>query len=121
MTKTVSFDESVFRELGDELGAEDTAMVLNTFLADTANRLLRLEAGGEVRSAIRREAHSIKSSAATFGFGTLSQVARDLEAGAEAMPQAALRESVQELRRAFEATRTFAQDKLLNPLSGAAA
>lgn len=121
MTETISFDESVFRELGDELGAEDTALVLNTFLTDTANRLLRLEADGQVRSAIQREAHSIKSSAATFGFERLSQVARDLEAGAEAMAQAALRESIRELRRAFEATRAFAQDKLLNTASGAAA
>ncbi len=121
MTETFSFNESVFRELGDELGAEDTAMVLNTFLADTANRLLRLEADVQVRSAVKREAHSIKSSAATFGFEMLSQAARELEAGAEKMAQVALRESVHELRRAFEATRAFAQDKLLNTLSGAAA
>lgn len=113
MTETLSFDETAFRELGQELGAEDAAAVLNVFLADTANRLLRLEADGQIRSVIKREAHSIKSSAATFGFGALSQLALQLEAGAEALPQAELRRSIHGLRYAFEAAREFAQGTLL--------
>ncbi len=119
MTETFSFDEPVFRELGDELGAEDTTALLNVFLADTANRLIRLEAEDQARSVIKREAHSMKSSAATFGFRMLSQLARQLEAGAEAMSQAALQGSIHELRQAFEATRIFAQRNLLNTDLGA--
>jgi HPt (histidine-containing phosphotransfer) domain-containing protein len=118
MTQTFSFDEPVFRELGDELGAEDTAAVLNAFLADTAKRLHRLETDDQSRSDIKREAHSMKSSAATFGFRMLSQLARELEAGVETMPQAALQESIRKIRQAFEATLAFAQANLLNTGSG---
>ncbi len=121
MTETFSFDEPVFRELGDELGAEDTTALLNVFLADTANRLIRLEAEDQARSVIKREAHSMKSSAATFGFRMLSQLARQLEADAETMSQAALQGSIYELRQAFEATRIFAHRNLLNGASGATA
>lgn len=120
MTHTFSFDEPVFRELGDELGAEDTAAVLQAFLADTAKRLDRLEADDQSLSDIKREAHSMKSSAATFGFRMLSQLARELEAGVETMPQAALRESIRELRQAFEATSAFARANLLKTGCGAA-
>jgi HPt (histidine-containing phosphotransfer) domain-containing protein len=121
MTQTFCFDESVFRELGDELGPDDTAALLNVFLADTARKLIRLEAEDQARSVIKREAHSMKSSAATFGFRMLSQLARQLEAGAEAMSQAALQGSIHELREAFEATRAFADRNLLNGASGATA
>jgi HPt (histidine-containing phosphotransfer) domain-containing protein len=120
MTQTFSFDESVFRELGDELGAEDTEMVLKTFLEDTATKLLRLEADGQSRSVIKRDAHSMKSSAATFGFRMLSQLARELEAGVDAMPEAALQRAIDELRQTFEATRIFARSNLLNAGPGMA-
>ncbi|MDI1262609.1 MAG: Hpt domain-containing protein [bacterium] len=118
MTQTFSFDEAVFRELDAELGAEDTAEILTSFLADTDRKLVRLETDGQTRSVIKREAHSMKSSAATFGFNQLSRLARELEAGAESMPHAALPESIRELRQTFEATRSFARDNLLNIKSG---
>jgi histidine phosphotransfer protein HptB len=121
MTQSFSFDEAVFRELGSELGAEDVAALLNVFLADTAKKLVRIEAEDQARAVIKREAHSMKSSAATFGFKVLSQTARQLEAGAEAMPQTALQASISELRQAFEATRAFADGNLLHGTSGAAA
>jgi histidine phosphotransfer protein HptB len=121
MTQAFSFDESVFRELGNELGADDMVALLNVFLADTAKKLIRIGAEDQPRSVIRRDAHSMKSSAATFGFRVLSQTARQLEAGAEDMPQADLQATIGELRQAFEATRAFADRNLLNGTSGAAA
>ncbi|WKA29938.1 Hpt domain-containing protein [Bradyrhizobium roseum] len=121
MTQSFSFDEAVFRELGSELGADDLVALLNVFLADTAKKLVRIEAQDQTRAVIKREAHSMKSSAATFGFRVLSQTARQLEAGAEDMPQAALQASIGELRLAFEATRVFADRNLLQGTSGAAA
>lgn len=121
MTQPFSFDEAVFRELGSELGPDDTVALLNVFLADTAKKLIRIEAKDQARATIKREAHSMKSSAATFGFRGLSQTARQLEAGAETMPQDALRASIEELRQAFEATRAFADRNLLQRASGAAA
>jgi HPt (histidine-containing phosphotransfer) domain-containing protein len=121
MTQPFSFDEAVFRELESELGPDDTVALLSVFLTDTAKKLIRIEAEDQTRAIIKREAHSMKSSAATFGFRLLSQTARQLEASAEAMPQDALRGSIGELRQAFEATRTFADRHLLNGASGAAA
>lgn len=121
MTETFSFDEAVFRELGSELGPDDMVALLNVFLADTAKKLVRIEAEDQARTVIKREAHSMKSSAATFGFRVLSQTARQLEAGAEALPLAALQTSISELRRAFEETRAFADRNLLQHASGAAA
>jgi HPt (histidine-containing phosphotransfer) domain-containing protein len=121
MTQTFSFDEAVFRELGNELGPDDMAALLNVFLADTAKKLVRIEAADQPRAVIKREAHSMKSSAATFGFRVLSQTARQLEAGAEALPQSELQASIGELRQAFEETRAFADRNLLPDASGAAA
>jgi hypothetical protein len=67
----------------------------------------------QARATIKREAHSIKSSAATFGFVELSTLARELESAALAMSSAELRESVGTLRRAFERTERFARANLL--------
>lgn len=121
MTQPFSFDEAVFRELGSELGPDDTLALLNVFLADTAKKLIRIEAEDQTRAIIKREAHSMKSSAATFGFRVLSQTARQLESVAEEMPPDALQASILEVRKAFEATRAFADRNLLNGASGAAA
>jgi HPt (histidine-containing phosphotransfer) domain-containing protein len=108
------FDKAVFHLLGAELGEADAIEVLGAFLADTAGKMERLAAIGEARPLIKREAHSIKSSAATFGFEDLSRLARELESGAETMPAAKLQESIGELRRSFETTRQFAQTDLLH-------
>jgi HPt (histidine-containing phosphotransfer) domain-containing protein len=121
MTQPFSFDEAVFRELGSELGPDDMGALLNVFLADTAKKLMRIEAEDQPRAIIKREAHSMKSSAATFGFRALSQTARQLEVSAEDMTQAALQALIGELRRTFEATRAFADANLLNGAPGAAA
>ncbi len=121
MSETFSFDEAVFRELAIELGPDDLAALLNVFLADTAKKLTRIEAKDQARAVIKRDAHSMKSSAATFGFVVLSQTARQLEAGAEEMPQPALQGSISELRQAFEATRAFADRNLLSGAPAGAA
>jgi HPt (histidine-containing phosphotransfer) domain-containing protein len=107
------FDDTVFHSLGAELGEADVLEVLDAFLADTASKMETLAANGEARPLIRREAHSIKSSAATLGFDDLSRLARELEFAAETMTPAKLQESICELRRAFETTRQFAQVNLL--------
>jgi histidine phosphotransfer protein HptB len=114
MTQVFSFNEAVFRELDAELGTEDTAEVLNSFLEDTSRKLDRLEVDGQSRSVIKREAHSMKSSAATFGFNQLSQLAIGLEASAETMSNTALVASIQGLRQSFEATQLFVRNNLLS-------
>jgi HPt (histidine-containing phosphotransfer) domain-containing protein len=114
MNRPFSFDDAVFRSLVAELGEADALEVLQVFLADTADKIARLGANSQVRPQIKREAHSIKSSAATFGFNDLSRLAKELEFGAETMTPAKLQESIFGLRGAFETTRQFAQVNLLN-------
>jgi hypothetical protein len=120
MNENFLFDNTVFHELRTELGAADTVEVLMTFLADTADKLAAIEASSEARPTIKREAHSMKSSAATFGFKDLSRLARELESTAETLPAAQLQQSIAGLRRTFEATEQFAQANLLDSGPGRA-
>jgi HPt (histidine-containing phosphotransfer) domain-containing protein len=115
MSDGLQFDPSVFRVLCSELGAEDAAEVLQAFLADTPRKIAIMGAAMEDRPAIKRQAHSIKSSAATFGFVELSALARDLESGAEGMSVPRLHECVETLRQAFEKTAEYARATLLRP------
>jgi HPt (histidine-containing phosphotransfer) domain-containing protein len=119
MNDTVQFDESVYQILRSELGEEDAVEVLKTFLEDTASKLPKIALKVEDRAEMRREAHSIKSSAATFGFSALSRLARELEAGAASMDIAQMREFVEKLQQAFEAVARFSETNLLT--SGATA
>jgi hypothetical protein len=113
------FDETVFHTLGAELGEADALEVLRVFLADTADKIAELPANGEPRALIKRQAHSIKSSAATFGFEDLSGLARELESSAETMTAAKLQDCLAALRQAFETTRQFARANLLQTRIGA--
>lgn len=112
------FDEAAFDSLGAEIGEADVREVLGAFLEDTASKMAKLAASSQDRPLVGREAHSIKSSAATFGFSSLSRLAMELESGAETMGLAKLQESVCELRQAFETTRQFALANLLDTRSG---
>ena len=120
MNRPSSFDDAVFLLLVAELGDADALEVLQIFLADTADKIARLGVNSQARPQIKREAHSIKSSAATFGFNDLSGLARELEFGAETMTPAKLQESIFELRQAFETTKQFAQVNLLDAGLGTA-
>jgi HPt (histidine-containing phosphotransfer) domain-containing protein len=114
MNRPFSFDEAVFLSLVTELGEADALEVLKVFLADTADKIARLAANSQARPLIKREAHSIKSSGATFGFNDLSRQAKEIEFGAETMTPAKLHESIFELRQAFEMTKQFAELNLLD-------
>lgn len=113
MTTDITFDPSPLRELIAELGEENTLNILRAFLADTAEKLERIRAGEQGRVTIEREAHSIKSSAATFGFDGLSRAARKLESLASELPKSELDEMCSRLRAVFEATQRFAHAVLL--------
>jgi HPt (histidine-containing phosphotransfer) domain-containing protein len=113
MTADPLFDKSVFRVLVAELGADDVAELLEVFMADTSDKIDALTAQYRDRLRTRREAHAIKSSAATFGFAELSGLARDLERGSAATSEAHLEQSVAALRRSFDATSRFARDQLM--------
>jgi HPt (histidine-containing phosphotransfer) domain-containing protein len=115
MNKAPLFDPSVFRRLRSELGNEDAAEVLQAFLADTPGKMALIMSVSTDRPSVRRAAHSIKSSAATFGFANLSALARGLEAGIEGMSAPQLQECAETLGRAFEQTAGFARANLLQP------
>jgi HPt (histidine-containing phosphotransfer) domain-containing protein len=113
MTAGPLFDKSVFRILVAELGAGDVGELLNVFLADTTDKIDALVANDPNRHRTKHEAHAIKSSAATFGFAELSELARELERGSDAMSEADLGQSVAALQRSFDATAGFARDHLM--------
>ncbi len=113
MSETSIFDKTVYLDLVSELGREDTVEVLKAFLADTSRKMEVMASVASDRPTLKREAHSIKSSSATFDFVELSALARKLEAVAETLTIAELLESVVALRQAFERTSQLAQTRLL--------
>lgn len=113
MSEPPLFDQGVFAELSSELGEEDTVEVLKAFLADTSRKMGVMASALQDRSTLRREAHSIKSSAATFGFAELSALAREIESRSETDGPAELFEFVETLGRIFEKTSKLAQAQLM--------
>lgn len=113
MTDDIAFDKNVLRRLVDELGAADAAEVLRAFLEDTRRKFEVLAAEVPDPSLVRQEAHSIKSSAGTFGFTGMSGLAQALEQSALSMPPDQLKSATVALRRSFEMTTDFARSVLL--------
>jgi len=110
-------DEAVFELLKVELGAMDATEVLQAFLADTGRKMTLLACEPLDRTVVKREAHSIKSSSATFGFARLSTHALELETGALSMSQLRLKNAVAELERIFRDTSVLARS-LAEPKDG---
>ena len=106
------FDESAFLSLSAELGADGAAEILETFLSDTSRRLAVIASSRTDRSAVKRQAHSIKSSAATLGFLELSGIACELELGAESASPEELHQAAETLRGAFDKALGFAEAEL---------
>ena len=74
-------ERAILAELAEEIGQAEMGEVLNTFFSESERRLavLRQLSWQADREAIRTEAHTLKSSAATFGFQQLAGLARTLE------------------------------------------
>ncbi len=114
MTKSPFFDKAIFMTLRSELGEEETVEVLEVFLSDTARKLEIMTSAMQDRSTIKRESHSIKSSAATFGFVEFSAFAREIECNIEYLSPSLVPEFVKTLGDAFERVSDFARANLLN-------
>jgi len=112
MNSAEVFDRNVYDGLVGDLGADDVAEVLGAFLADTQGKLDRLMTGSFQREEVRREAHAIKSSAATFGFVELSRLAKDAEKSAPALSPDGLREAVGGLQQSFVQVRRLTETLL---------
>lgn len=82
------FERARFGVLAEEIGAGPAQGLVEVFLGDATERLAAMRsfiAAGE-RKALERSAHSLKSSAATFGFARLAALAREIEGVASTAP-----------------------------------
>ena len=83
----VSVDAATLQKLQDDIGGEAEVMrdLVDTFLGEAPRILatMREALAKEKRSDLHRGAHSLKSTAGTFGAGRLSKLCRELEADTE--------------------------------------
>ena len=85
----VEFTPARFGQLSEEIGSGQACALVEVFLGDAAEHVAamrKLAATGE-RKTLARMAHSIKSSAATFGFERIAAFAREIESVAAEAPQ----------------------------------
>lgn len=86
MSDDAPLDDSVLSALERDLGAEDLAELLGTFIADIHDQLAILWAALDSGDSdvARRAAHTMKSTSATVGAQSLADLCRELEAMATA-------------------------------------
>lgn len=79
------FSFSEYEGLAEEIGRSEMTEVLTAFQAETSKRLknMRTHSLASDRTRLGRDAHTIKGTAATFGFIRLSEVSKWLEQRAE--------------------------------------
>ncbi len=99
-----AFDPGIYETFEQQIGAEGMREIVAIFIGDAQARLAALEvaAPSHACSAIRRDAHTLKSSAATLGLMRMAGEAEAIEFAAEAGEVADLADRVARLRRAFE-------------------
>jgi CheY-like chemotaxis protein len=96
-------EHEMFRTLSEEIGPDGAAHILSVFLTSNTQRLDVMRQGVDTgdRETVEREAHSMKSAAATFGFRHLSELARELEREADGLDHDELGRRVSRLSAAF--------------------
>ncbi|MBB4196549.1 signal transduction histidine kinase/HPt (histidine-containing phosphotransfer) domain-containing protein/ActR/RegA family two-component response regulator [Rhodoblastus sphagnicola] len=109
-----AFAYDSFALLGAEVGPEDARDLLRDFMTDASARLEIIEAElrkGEL-GVSGREAHALKSSAATMGLARLAAIARELEAAARREDGASAETLGQAARAAFDEARPHVDEIL---------
>jgi signal transduction histidine kinase/DNA-binding response OmpR family regulator len=99
----VALDRDVFSELVREIGEQAVSEIHLVFTLETEARLQLLR-GLPIESArtrIEREAHSLKSSAATFGYRQLASLALRLEREAQRLGEADYRDLLGRMNAAY--------------------
>jgi len=98
------FDPVAFTDLIKEIDLDAALEIFNAFIEDSQHRLRSLPALAldTDRNRLRVEAHSLKSTAATFGLRKLSELARQLEREAPVIQQPDFQSIVDRLDEAFE-------------------
>ena len=112
-----AFDEATYAELAEALGPNEIQNVLELFLADTEQRFVIMRQAAKTGDCdgVKREAHSLKSSAANLGFLRLSATAKTLERDAPGLNWPALVARLDATAREFAEAQTIATNKLLTP------
>lgn len=74
-------DKAIFEELKQMSGADFINELIDAFLEDAPNMIQNMRTALEIKDAdsFRRNAHSLKSNALTFGAAELAALARELE------------------------------------------
>ena len=106
-------DTEIYGSLLDEMGEDFIAELRETYLAETLARLTTLRelacpGDGEK---IGREAHSLKSTSATFGLQQLAAIARDLEMTSAKIDREEYQQVLQQIEEAFTAARQELLDR----------
>ena len=111
---TERFDAAIYAELDEALGPGGIDDVLELFLSDTERRFLvmREAAKDDDSECVKREIHSLKSSAANFGFLRLSAMARALEQDAFGLNWPDLLARLEATAREFAAIKVLAATQL---------
>jgi HPt (histidine-containing phosphotransfer) domain-containing protein len=102
-------EASAYSALVREIGEDGAAEVRAVFWDDTSARLklFRTLALAQHRAKIGREAHSLKSTAKTFGYVRLAALALQLETTADTVGDAAYRDLLDRMDAAFTAARAL--------------
>jgi len=108
---TEAINAGEIKTLRSSLG-EDADAIIGLFLRETADRLIRMGKldGRTQREALAREAHSLKSAAATFGCNGLAQLALALEEEASILDAATLPARLSVLLQVYEEARSALLD-----------
>jgi signal transduction histidine kinase/DNA-binding response OmpR family regulator len=103
-----AFDRKAFEELVAEIGQEAATETMAMFVQETDDRLnlLRRLSIETDRLTIEREAHTLKSAAATFGLRDVAQLARTLERDAAHITAGDYRTLFDRIEAAFVSART---------------
>jgi signal transduction histidine kinase/CheY-like chemotaxis protein len=96
-----AFDEAALTAIMSELDPASVGVIFCAFLEDSAVRLALIAQPGVDPIVAGREAHALKSAAATFGLAKLAHLSSVLESGATTMGVAGLQEFAARMNAAF--------------------
>lgn len=107
-----ALDEAEIERLRSSLGEKADAIIA-LFVRETAKRLIRMASLGSAdqRPTLVREAHSLKSAAATFGCHVLAKLAMALEEDGARLDAASLPARIAALSHAFSTARVALLDE----------
>ncbi|MCK1389629.1 Hpt domain-containing protein [Bradyrhizobium sp. 1] len=100
-------EPGAYAALVREIGEDGAGEVRTVFWSETRTRLqlFRRLSLAQHNAKIAREAHSLKSAAATFGYARLAALALQLEKSAETLREAKFHDLLDRMDAAFEAAR----------------